>query len=89
MASTIAKLFNPAFYTQTAGYVVQRAHNYYHPLMRQNKATPLFHAMVGISAIMYTATYYARVYPDQQKLRAIKKQALEEYYEKHGGGDHH
>ena len=27
--------------------------------------------------------------PEQQERRAIKRQAMAEYYEKHGGGDHH
>jgi hypothetical protein len=27
--------------------------------------------------------------PEKQKERAMKRVALAEYYEKHGGGDHH
>jgi len=87
--ASIGKLFDPKFYTGMANFVAVRAHNYYHPLIRKNKATVLFHAMVGISAIMYTGTYTARVYPEQMERRAIKAKAMEEYYEKHGGGDHH
>jgi hypothetical protein len=89
----------------------------------------LWHSMMGISVVMYTANYVSRVCkffdvrcsiaslqsksnathlliagfvlkirmftlllhtdPDVQHNRAIKRQAMAEYYEKHGGGDHH
>ena len=35
--AAIAKLFNPATYPAAFAYVKQRAHAYYHPLVRQNR----------------------------------------------------
>jgi hypothetical protein len=45
--------------------------------------------MMAISFIMYTGTYVARVYPETQAKRAIEREAMEEYYAKHGGAHHH
>mmetsp|Transcript_97362 Transcript_97362/g.145927 ORF Transcript_97362/g.145927 Transcript_97362/m.145927 type:complete len:89 (+) Transcript_97362:67-333(+) len=87
--SAITKLFNPSFYTQSWGSLTKAAHAYYHPLVKNNSSVPLWHSMLAVSAIMYTGTYVARVYPEIQEKRAVKRAALAEYYEKHGGGDHH
>lgn len=38
--SFVAKLANPAFYVQSAKTFVSRAHDYYHPLMRQGRYVP-------------------------------------------------
>mmetsp|Transcript_5702 Transcript_5702/g.14146 ORF Transcript_5702/g.14146 Transcript_5702/m.14146 type:complete len:90 (-) Transcript_5702:428-697(-) len=89
MSAAVAKLMNPAFYKQQWANTCARAYAKYHPTIRENKATVLFHSMLAISFTMYTGTYIARVYPEKQEERAIKKQALHEYYEKHGGAPHH
>lgn len=41
--------------------------------------------MFFTSAVMYTATYFARDYQHVQHKHHIQKEALKEYYEKHGG----
>lgn len=89
MSAAVAKLMNPSFYKQQWAKTCSRAYAKYHPTTRDNKATMLFHSMLGISIIMYTGTYVSRVYPEKQAQRAIKRTAMAEYYEKHGGGDHH
>lgn len=89
MSAAAAKLMNPAFYKQGWSKVVANAYAKYHPTVRENKATLLFHSMLAISLTMYTGTYIARVHPERQHQRAVKRAALAEYYEKHGGGDHH
>lgn len=89
MSAAITKFMNPAFYKQAWSNTCSRAYAKYHPTTRDNSATLLFHSMLGISAVMYTGTYISRVYPEKQKERAMKRVALAEYYEKHGGGDHH
>mmetsp|Transcript_19617 Transcript_19617/g.42671 ORF Transcript_19617/g.42671 Transcript_19617/m.42671 type:complete len:90 (-) Transcript_19617:1645-1914(-) len=89
MSAVVAKLMNPAFYKQQWASTCTRAYAKYHPTIRENKATVLFHSMLAISLTMYTGTYYSRVYPEKQAERAIKRQALHEYYEKHGGEPHH
>mmetsp|Transcript_11794 Transcript_11794/g.27983 ORF Transcript_11794/g.27983 Transcript_11794/m.27983 type:complete len:90 (-) Transcript_11794:118-387(-) len=89
MSAAAAKLMNPAFYKQQWANTVARAYAKYHPTVRENKATLLFHSMLAISFTMYTATYIGRDHQDRQHQRAVKRTALAEYYEKHGGGDHH
>ena len=37
MSSALAKLVNPSFYAQSAKNFVSRAHDYYHPLIRQGR----------------------------------------------------
>ena len=51
--------------------------------------TPLWHSMMAISVIMYTATYTSRVYPEVQEKRATEREAMAEYIAKHGGAAHH
>mmetsp|Transcript_32147 Transcript_32147/g.53783 ORF Transcript_32147/g.53783 Transcript_32147/m.53783 type:complete len:90 (+) Transcript_32147:216-485(+) len=89
MSSAVAKLFNPAFYKQTWATTCARAYAKYHPATRENSAVLLWHSMIGICITMYTGTYISRVYPEVQHKRAIQREAMAEYYEKHGGGDHH
>eukprot|EP00980_Cylindrotheca_fusiformis_P000657 scaffold160_cov136-Cylindrotheca_fusiformis.AAC.4 len=89
MSAAIGKLFNPATYTKAMASTATRAHAYYHPQMRENGSSFLWHMMLGVSAVMYTGTYVARVYPEVQEKREQKRVAMKEYYEKHGGGDHH
>jgi hypothetical protein len=50
--------------------------------------TPLWHSMMAISVIMYTATYTARVYPEIQAKRATERDAMAEYVAKHGAAHH-
>lgn len=87
--SAIGKLVNPAFYKQQWLTTVSRAYAKYHPTTRDNSATLLFHSMLGISALMYTTTYIARVYPEVKQKRATQKIAMAEYNEKHGVTGHH
>lgn len=54
-----------------------------------DSVTPLWHMMIAVSVIMYSTSYYARDYPRIKAKRALEKEALKEYYEKHGGGDDH
>jgi len=89
MSAAIQKFMNPAFYKQQWANTCSRAFATYHPTIRANKATLLFHSMLAISLTMYTGTYIARVHPERQQQREVKRTALAEYYEKHGGGDHH
>lgn len=89
MSAAVAKFMNPAFFKQKWASTCASAYAKYHPTVRANKATLLFHSMLAISVTMYTGTYISRVYPEKQKQREIKRAAMAEYYEKHGGGDHH
>eukprot|EP00977_Amphora_coffeiformis_P005950 scaffold1267_cov171-Amphora_coffeaeformis.AAC.26 len=90
MSSFVAKLVNPSFYVTSAKNFVSRAHDYYHPLIRQGSAVPLWHMMTFISVSMYTTSYMARDYPRIQHEHQIQKEALHEYWEKRGGApDHH
>jgi hypothetical protein len=46
--------------------------------------------MIGTATIMYTTTYLSRDYKAIQHKHDVQKQAMKEYYEKHGGApDHH
>eukprot|EP00934_Nitzschia_sp_Nitz4_P007628 Nitzschia sp. Nitz4//scaffold12_size214221//151603//152095//NITZ4_001518-RA/size214221-snap-gene-0.94-mRNA-1//1//CDS//3329535074//7618//frame0 len=89
MSAIIGKLTNPATYTAAWAATCKRAQATYHPMLADNGATPLWHGMLLVSAVMYTGTYVSRVYPEVQHDRAIKRTALAEYYEKHGGAPHH
>mmetsp|Transcript_29030 Transcript_29030/g.70061 ORF Transcript_29030/g.70061 Transcript_29030/m.70061 type:complete len:90 (+) Transcript_29030:67-336(+) len=89
MSALVSKLTNPAFYKQKWGKLCLDAYAKYHPNARDNGSLMLWHSMVLISVTMYTGTYYGRVYPEVQEKRAVQRAAMAEYYEKHGGGDHH
>ncbi|KAG7352731.1 hypothetical protein IV203_008779 [Nitzschia inconspicua] len=89
MSAQIAKLFNPAFYQQTWAATRTSAYAKFHPSVRENGSSLLWYSMIGICVTMYTGTYISRVYPEVQHKRAIQRAAMAEYYEKHGGGDHH
>lgn len=46
--------------------------------------------MIGTSLLMYSTTYYSRDYKNMQHKHVVEKEAMKEYYEKHGGSpDHH
>jgi hypothetical protein len=51
--------------------------------------TPLWHMMIAVSVIMYSTSYYARDYKLIQARHALEKDAVKEYYEKHGGAPGH
>eukprot|EP00429_Kryptoperidinium_foliaceum_P007515 CAMPEP_0176026066 /NCGR_PEP_ID=MMETSP0120_2-20121206/12764_1 /TAXON_ID=160619 /ORGANISM="Kryptoperidinium foliaceum, Strain CCMP 1326" /LENGTH=89 /DNA_ID=CAMNT_0017359261 /DNA_START=65 /DNA_END=334 /DNA_ORIENTATION=+ len=89
MSAALAKLTNPATYRAAWTSTCLRAQAYYHPDVKQNGSKLLWHSMLGISIVMYTGTYISRVRPEVQHTREIKRVALEEYYEKHGGSPHH
>lgn len=89
MSAAIGKLFNPTTYTKAWANGATRAQAYYHPNMRDNGSTFLWHMMLGVSVVMYTGNYVSRSYPLVQEKREQKRVAMKEYYEKHGGGDHH
>ena len=49
---------------------------------------PFYYNSLGIY-IFFIYTTNNNKDPEKQKERAMKRVALAEYYEKHGGGDHH
>jgi|Transcript_4480 hypothetical protein len=89
IANAVGKALTPAFYVQSWKTFLERSHNYYHPLMKSGSVKPLWHMMFAISAIMYTASYSARDYKAVQHRHAIEKDAMHEYYDKHGGAPGH
>mmetsp|Transcript_114 Transcript_114/g.263 ORF Transcript_114/g.263 Transcript_114/m.263 type:complete len:90 (+) Transcript_114:67-336(+) len=89
MSAAAAKLMNPAFYKQALSNISSMAYATYHPTIRANKATLLFHSMLAISFTMYTGTYLARVRPERQRERQMAKDALAEYKHKYGIHDDH
>lgn len=89
MSAIIGKLTNPATYVAAWAATTRRAQAYYHPDVKNNGSKLLWHSMLGISATLYTVTYLSRVRPEVEHAREIKRVALEEYYEKHGGSPHH
>mmetsp|Transcript_12481 Transcript_12481/g.34657 ORF Transcript_12481/g.34657 Transcript_12481/m.34657 type:complete len:81 (-) Transcript_12481:199-441(-) len=67
----------------------QKAFNYYQPMFRAGSVTPLWHMMLFVSVTMYSTGYMAKDYQNIQHKHHVQKEALKEYYEKHGGGDDH
>ncbi|GKY98183.1 hypothetical protein MPSEU_000776100 [Mayamaea pseudoterrestris] len=83
------KAFSASYYKTQWQNILTRSYDYYHPLFRQGSATPLWHMMMAVSAIMYTTSYLSRDLRAMQHKHEVEKKVLHDYYEQHGGAPHH